>query len=80
MARQVMRDPEHLAPLFLEERDRIETAWLKDPPESQVAFDEASDLVDRWAASVTAAADNTDVRPLWARRYWAKREADSKPQ
>jgi secernin len=74
MARTVMRDPDRLANLFLAERDALEARWLTDLPEGQAAFDEGSALIDRWASTVASADDDKDVRPVWARRYWAKRD------
>ncbi len=79
MARAVMRDPGRLASLFLPERDAVEADWLTDPPEGQAAFDEGSTLLDRWASAVAAAGDGKDVRPIWARRYWEKRDRDAGP-
>lgn len=73
MARTVMRDPERLAPLFLQERDEVEARWLEHQPSGQEAFDEGSALLDEWAERVTGAASGRDVRPWYARRYWAKR-------
>lgn len=74
VARMVMRDPDRLANLFLAERDTLEARWLTDLPEGQAAFDEGSTLIDRWASTVAAADDDKDVRPIWARRHWAKRD------
>ncbi|MEA2023383.1 MAG: C69 family dipeptidase [Actinomycetota bacterium] len=74
MARTVMRDPDRLAKLFLPERDAIESLWFTDPPEGQAAFDEGSTLLDDWASTVAAVEDDTDVRPIWAKRYWEKRD------
>jgi dipeptidase len=73
MARKVMRDPERLAPLFLRDRDEVEQRWLVDPPEGQSAFNEGSELLHHWSNRVAGAPDPVDVRPRWARRYWAKR-------
>jgi hypothetical protein len=74
MARTVMRDPDRLANLFLAERDAVERRWLMDPPSGRDAFDEGSALLERWAAAVAAAAPGKDVRPLWVRSYWKKRD------
>ncbi len=74
MARDVMRDPDRLANLFLAERDVVEARWLAEAPDGQAAFDEGSALLDRWAATVATAADHTDVRPFWAKSYWKKRD------
>ena len=74
MARAVMRNPDRLANPFLAERDSVEAGWFTSPPGGQVAFDEGSVLLDRWASAVAAAEDGKDVRPIWARSYWKKRD------
>ncbi len=74
MARTVMRNPERLADVVLTERDAIEARWLATLPGGQAAFDEASIILDTWASAVEVAADDTDVRPIWAKRYWEKRD------
>jgi len=73
LARLVARDPERLLPLFAEERDALEAAWLADPPEPAKAFAEGDRRLAAWTARVAAAAGDTDLRPRWARRYWAVR-------
>jgi dipeptidase len=75
LARRVARDPARLLPLFAEERDALEAAWLADPPEPAKAFAEGDRRLAAWTARVAAAARAADVRPLWARRYWAARDA-----
>jgi hypothetical protein len=79
MARAVTRDPERLAGLFLSVRNGVERVWTADPPTGPEAFASGSDLLDRWAGAVTAAGPIADVRPWWARRYWAKRDAMAGP-
>jgi dipeptidase len=74
MARSAMRDPDRLANLFLAERDVVEARWLSEVPDGHVAFDEGSALLDRWASTVAAAATDKDVRPIWAKRYWERRD------
>jgi secernin len=75
LARSVMRNPGRLAPLFLPDRDRIEAEYLASPPTGGEAFAQHADAIERWAATVAAHDDGTDVRPWWVRRYWAKRDA-----
>jgi hypothetical protein len=75
LARTVMRDPQRLAPLFISERDEVEAVWLTEPLPAVTAFARHNELLDRWAGMVAGRADGTDVRPWWARRYWAKRVA-----
>jgi dipeptidase len=70
--RRAVTNPEALYPRFTSERDRVELGWLADPPTSAEAFAEADDLLDRWTRAVTFD-PVPDIRPVWARRYWAKR-------
>ncbi len=74
--RRVMTDPARLRPLFAAERDATEARWLADPPASAQAFAEGDALLARWTEAVEAAA-GADVRPLWARSYWSKRNRDA---
>lgn len=75
LARRVMRDPSHLAPTFIAERDKLEGAWLADPPESQTAWNLHQELTEKWVEAVGE--PENDVRPVWARRYWARRDKTS---
>ncbi len=75
LARTVMRDPERLSALFLDDRDRVESEWLEETPSGTDAFAEHGRLLDVWTERVSATADGTDVRPWFARRYWSKRQA-----
>ena len=70
--RRAVTNPDALYPRFTAERDRTELAWLTDPPSGAEAFATADDLLDRWARAVCLD-PVPDVRPRWARRYWAKR-------
>jgi dipeptidase len=70
--RRAVTNPEVLYPRFTPERDSTELAWLADPPSSAEAFATADELLERWTRLVTFD-PAPDVRPLWARRYWAKR-------
>jgi dipeptidase len=75
--RKVMRAPAELAPLFTSERDELESAWLAHVPDSDAAFADHRSRIEQWTARVDEAAASTsarDARPLWARRYWRKRE------
>ena len=74
MARTVMRNPGRLSNLFTAERDAVKARWSADQPDGQSAFDQGSALLDRWTAAVAAAECGTDVRPIWAKRYWEKRD------
>ncbi len=70
--RRAVANPDELYPRFTAERDRTELSWLADPPAGAEAFATADDLLDRWTRAVTFD-PVPDVRPVWARRYWAKR-------
>jgi hypothetical protein len=71
--RSVLRDPARLAPLLLGERDATEERWLREPPESEIAFREADALLERWLERVREQPQR-DRRPLWARRAWRLRD------
>jgi ferric-dicitrate binding protein FerR (iron transport regulator) len=61
-----------LLPLYREERDALEKAWLADPPEPAQAFAEADRLLEDWEQRVALEA-GADTRPGFVRRYWRKR-------
>jgi dipeptidase len=67
--RLALRD--HVASLarFGPERDRVEQAWLADPPDGAEAFATADALEERWLADLTRAG-LPDRRPGWLRRQW----------
>ncbi len=71
--RMVMKDPARLRPLFIPERDAVEARWIASPPAAQAAFDEASALLNKWTRLVSEQTVR-DTRPVWTRRYWAKRD------
>ena len=70
--RRVLRDPATLRPRFVGERDEVEAAWLAHPPTPHEAFAEADRLLARWTRAVSGQSTH-DTRPLFVRRYWAKR-------
>lgn len=70
--RRVLADPKRLLPLYREERDAVEKAWLADPPEPVRAFAEAKRLLEDWEERVARKA-GPDTRPGFVRRYWKKR-------
>ena len=45
--RRVLCDPAVLRPLFIAERDEIESAWLAQTPEPQAAFAAGDELLAR---------------------------------
>jgi hypothetical protein len=64
--RLALRDvPGSLARFGLE-RDRLETAWAEQPPDSAVAFEAADAAEARWLADL-ASAGLPDRRPRWLR-------------
>jgi secernin len=70
--RRVVADPKRLLPLYREERDAVEKAWLADPPDPAGAFAEAGRLLEDWERRVARKA-GPDTRPRFVRRYWSKR-------
>jgi secernin len=70
--RSVLRDPARLLPVYRDERDALERAWIAAPPEPAAAFAEADEALRRWTAAVAAEAGR-DRRPVYARRYWRTR-------
>jgi secernin len=71
--RVVMKDPERLAPLFLEERDALEARFLAEGPSSAEAWKTWLARLAEWVARVEAVENVRDVRPWAVRRYWKKR-------
>ncbi|MEN8040410.1 MAG: peptidase U34 [Actinomycetota bacterium] len=72
LARRVMADPATLAPPFLAERDTIEREWLASPPDGQDAWTAHLELISLWLERIGDPV--RDARPVWARRYWTKRD------
>ena len=75
LARFVMKNPETMAPLFLEDRNEVESRWLTEPQTGQQAFDDHASLLSVWSARVADAPEPDDIRPWFARRYWSKQES-----
>jgi dipeptidase len=71
-ARRVLANPAELAPVFRTERDKVESWWQEQTPDSRKAFADADTLLMEWIARVSNRAV-TDTRPWWVRRYWARR-------
>jgi dipeptidase len=67
--RLVLRDHPASLARFGPERDRVEAAWLAEPPSGAEAFATADALEARWLADLVAA-DLPDRRPAWLRRQW----------
>ena len=70
--RLVMRNPPETKAIYLNERDAIQREWLESRPTAADAFRQGDELLAQWTkrAKVHPA---RDLRPLWTRRYWAKR-------
>lgn len=72
--RLALRDQAAAIARFGPERDRVERAWVADPPPSAEAFAQADALEERWRTDLAGAA-LADVRPAWVRRQWKALEA-----
>jgi secernin len=66
--RAVMRDPARQSLVFANERDELESKWLRERPSSRAAFAEGDALLERWSTLIDSAID--DTRPIYTRRYW----------
>lgn len=71
--RQVMRAPDRLAPLFLDERNRLERAYFEEDVAPADAFAAHSARIREWTERVSLERAR-DERPAWVRRYWKKRD------
>lgn len=69
--RLALRDIEASVARFAHERDSTEANWILDPPISDEAFAIAGALETKWTNDL-AAAYLPDIRPVWARGYWAR--------
>jgi dipeptidase len=67
--RLALHDHQAALARFGPERDRVERAWLAEPPEAAEAFATADALEERWLADLAGAA-LPDRRPAWLRRQW----------
>lgn len=67
--RLALRDHPASLARFGPERDRVEAAWLAEPPDGADAFAAADALEERWLADLVAAG-LPDRRPAWLRRQW----------
>ena len=70
--RNAMKNPPETTPLFTAERDAIQRRWLDDPPSGEAAFAEAATALRGWTQAVEERGAS-DIRPMWTRLYWAKR-------
>ena len=69
--RAVLADHAALTARFSAARERVERAWLADPPTTDEAFSAAGDLEAAWLADVHSAA-LPDRRPRWLRGRWSR--------
>ncbi len=70
--RQVMRSPEHLAPLFLTEKNELEHETFAGMASAE-AFALHEMRLREWTERVMLEGSR-DERPRWVRRYWKKRD------
>jgi secernin len=70
--RAMLKNPENYRRLFADERARVQTEWLRNPPESAAAFKRGDELLAKWTAAV-ATNGAEDLRPGFVRRYWDRR-------
>ena len=77
LARQVLRHPERLMPLYSADRDALEADWFADPPDPREAFSIADQRIAAWTRQISASV-GADRRPFPIRRYWRKRDVMSK--
>ena len=71
--RTVMRNPIELMPVFAAEREALEAQWVRTPPDPQLAWNEASNVLEKWTRAVQDRPVK-DSRPLYVRRYWSRRQ------
>lgn len=67
--RMIMRDHSASIARFAAARDRVEAAWLDQPPTTAEAFAAADALEAAWLADLVAA-NLPDRRPRWLRKLW----------
>ncbi|MBS1849253.1 MAG: hypothetical protein JST73_13340 [Actinobacteria bacterium] len=72
--RATMRDHAAATARYAAARDRLEEAWIADPPDTRAAFATAEAEEAAWYADLVAA-DLRDVRPRWLRRITAAIDA-----
>jgi dipeptidase len=68
--RRVLRDWLRAERVVATDRDRLQRAWIADPPTTEEALAEVHAARDRWLPAV-AAVTGRDARPWWARQRWA---------
>jgi hypothetical protein len=67
--RLALRDHPASLARFAAERDRMEAAWVADPPPGASAFELADAAEERWLDDLVGAG-LPDRRPAWLRRLW----------
>jgi secernin len=71
--RTTLIDLAGLLPRYRHARDRMEAAWILDPPSSADAFAVAGRLEDDWLTDLEGA--TADRRPSWVQRSWRALDA-----
>jgi secernin len=71
--RRVIGTPAQFLPKLALERLPVECGWFEDPPDSKEAFRTAAEMTNRWIEAAESEPRTADVRPLFVRSYWRKR-------
>jgi secernin len=71
--RRVLRNPAQFLPRLTQERQSVEDAWFEAPPDTKEAFRVAAELTNHSIEAFESGAEAADLRPLFVRSYWRKR-------
>ncbi len=69
--RLVMKNPQNRVPIITKEISHIENEWLKNPPETELAFSKHEKLIRQWSVYFEKMKIR-DTRPVWSRYFWKK--------
>lgn len=67
--RRALRDWARAEAVIAADRDRLERAWIAEPPTTEDALATGDEVRERWWAGVEQVT-RRDVRPWWLRRRW----------
>ncbi|HEU5037282.1 MAG TPA: carcinine hydrolase/isopenicillin-N N-acyltransferase family protein [Nocardioides sp.] len=67
--RQALRDWSRAEAVIAADRDRLERAWIADPPSTEEALAAGDEMRERWWPAVEQVT-RRDSRPWWLRRRW----------